>query len=331
MLKISVIVPIYNAEKYMCQCLDSITTQNIQDIEIVCVNDGSTDSSLTVLHEYERKDQRIRVFSQDNKGAGSARNLGISCATGEYVAFMDPDDWYPSTDTLEMLYKKATQNGVSICGGSFSELRDNRIITLYSGVNAKYTFHEEGIIFYKDYQFDYGFHRFIYERSLLLKNNIYFPEYRRFQDPPFFVRAMICAGLFYAIPEITYRYRAGHNVIDWNVEKTNGLLRGLIDILQLSREHKLSSLHKLAVYRTNSKLYLQRFMENITLDNVELLALLLKANETISIDLLREAEPSIDIDEPVIIEPIKKIISLVNENTYENKKNVETKATLSAN
>ncbi|MCL2684165.1 MAG: glycosyltransferase, partial [Synergistaceae bacterium] len=117
MPKISVIIPVYNVMQYLRECLDSVIAQTIKDIEIICVNDGSTDDSYVILQEYEAKDNRIRIFNQENKGAGPARNKAISNATGEYVAFMDPDDSYPDTDILETLYNKAVQNRADICGG----------------------------------------------------------------------------------------------------------------------------------------------------------------------------------------------------------------------
>lgn len=92
MQKISTIIPVYNAEKFIAKCLDSILSQTFSDIEIICVDDGSTDSSLRILFDYEEKDSRIKVLSQKNQYAGVARNNGMSVATGEYLFFMDADD-----------------------------------------------------------------------------------------------------------------------------------------------------------------------------------------------------------------------------------------------
>ena len=92
MPKISVIIPIYNSEKYLEECLDSILNQTLKDIEIICVDDGSTDNSLTILENYAQRDKRIQIFSQQNLHAGIARNHGLEKASGEYVHFMDSDD-----------------------------------------------------------------------------------------------------------------------------------------------------------------------------------------------------------------------------------------------
>ena len=103
MYKISVIVPVYNVETYLRQCLDSIINQTLTDIEIICINDGSTDTSPDILKEYESRDSRIRIISQENKGLSSARNRGLEVAVGEYIYFIDSDD-YLDVNALDELY-----------------------------------------------------------------------------------------------------------------------------------------------------------------------------------------------------------------------------------
>ena len=95
MPKVSVIVPVYNVEKYLAQSLDSIIAQTLTDIEIICVNDGSTDGSPTILADYAKKDTRIQIITQDNRGLSGARNSGMKVATGEYTCFVDSDDQIP--------------------------------------------------------------------------------------------------------------------------------------------------------------------------------------------------------------------------------------------
>ena len=101
--RVSVIVPVYNVEKYLKQCLDSLINQTLEDIEIICVNDGSTDSSLNILEEYQNKDNRIKIISQENKGVSAARNLGLKNAKGEYLLFIYADDWV-ELNALEELF-----------------------------------------------------------------------------------------------------------------------------------------------------------------------------------------------------------------------------------
>ena len=90
---VSIVVPVYNVEKYLRECLDSVVRQTLEDIEVVCVDDGSTDGSAAILAEYAAKDRRIRVLSQPNGGLGAARNAGMDAASGKYVYFLDSDDW----------------------------------------------------------------------------------------------------------------------------------------------------------------------------------------------------------------------------------------------
>lgn len=90
--KVSVIIPVYNVEKYLDDCLENVVNQTLQDIEIICVNDGSTDNSLEVLQKYENEDARIKIINKENGGLSSARNAGIKEAKGEYILFLDSDD-----------------------------------------------------------------------------------------------------------------------------------------------------------------------------------------------------------------------------------------------
>lgn len=117
---VSLVIPVYNSARYLRQCLDSVTGQTYQNLEIVCINDGSVDDSLAILEEYAARDNRIRIFSKENegKGAASARNLGLKNAAGEYIQFLDSDDFFES-DMVESLVDKAVDTGsdVVICAG----------------------------------------------------------------------------------------------------------------------------------------------------------------------------------------------------------------------
>ena len=256
MPKVSVIIPVYNVEQYLRECLDSVVNQTLKDIEIILVDDGSTDSSLSICNEYAQKDSRITVLQQDHKGAGAARNKGINKSNSEFVIFLDSDDFYPEKDILECLYNNAKEHNVYICGGSFSSLYpNNKINSLYNNTFEGYTFKENRLIQYTDYQFDYGYHRFIYNRQFIKDNNIYFPDYKRFQDPPFFIKAMYKAREFYAITKITYLLRCRHKTINWTTDKKMGLLNGIQDNLNFAKQHKLEKLYYLTCERLNQHAY----------------------------------------------------------------------------
>lgn len=120
---ISVIIPVYNVEKYLRECLDSVINQTLKDIEIICINDGSTDNSPAILQEYKQKDNRITILTQENKGAGAARNAGLDIAKGNYLAILDSDDIYDIT-MLEKMYtvSETMQTDLTVC---FSKAFDN--------------------------------------------------------------------------------------------------------------------------------------------------------------------------------------------------------------
>ena len=113
MAKVSVVVPVYNVEKYLTECLDSIINQTLEDIEIICVNDGSTDSSLEILNNYAQKDKRIIVINKANSGYGNTMNIGINASTGEYIGIIESDD-FADKNMFEDLYKTAKENDADI-------------------------------------------------------------------------------------------------------------------------------------------------------------------------------------------------------------------------
>ncbi|MCD8124924.1 MAG: glycosyltransferase [Lachnospiraceae bacterium] len=114
MIKVSVIIPVYNVSAYLRQCLDSVSKQTLSEIEVICIDDGSTDDSLSILQEYEQSDPRFHVLTQKNCYAGVARNRGLEQAQGEYVIFWDADDYF-ALDALELLYQRAKAFDADIC------------------------------------------------------------------------------------------------------------------------------------------------------------------------------------------------------------------------
>lgn len=117
MKKISIIIPVYNTDKYLDKCLDSILNQTYENLEIICINDGSTDNSKNILDFYEKKDGRIIVVHKDNEGVSAARNVGLKIATGDYIGFVDSDD-YIEKDMYQVLADTLTTSGADIasCG-----------------------------------------------------------------------------------------------------------------------------------------------------------------------------------------------------------------------
>lgn len=122
MKKVSIIVPVYNTENYLSTCLNSLLNQTLSDIEIICINDGSTDNSLEILEEYAKKDDRIKIINQENSGVSIARNIAIKVANGEFIGFVDSDD-YIDSDFYEKLYNSAIKNNCDISAATIVRKR----------------------------------------------------------------------------------------------------------------------------------------------------------------------------------------------------------------
>lgn len=277
---VSVIMPVYNTEDLMRQSIDSVLSQTLKDIELICVDDGSTDSSLAILEEYSKNDPRVRVFCQENAGAGKARNKAIGNATGKYLAFMDADDRYPDEEVLQKLVSAAERHSVKIAGGS--KLRETK-----KGIIPKktQTFEKEEVIEYRDFQKDYDYQCYIFDRQMLKENGIDFPYYRRYQDPPFFIRAMLAAGRFAAIPDPTYIYKVYPSHVKWDETRTVDLIHAITECLSLSAENSMPLLHCSTVKRLEKE-YKKIIIGNCSRAVVEAL---LEAEKKIDAGLIRDA------------------------------------------
>lgn len=122
--RISIIVPVYNVGKYLRNCMDSLVNQTFRDIEIIAVNDGSTDSSLDILFDYANIDDRVKIINQQNQGLSGARNSGIAKATGEYIIFVDSDDWI-DLDTCQVAYAACLDNNADVVFWSYVREYEN--------------------------------------------------------------------------------------------------------------------------------------------------------------------------------------------------------------
>lgn len=277
---ISIIIPIYNCESYLEQCLNSVLSQSLKEIEIICVDDGSSDGSLAVLQDYAKRYDNIHVYSQQNSGAGMARNLGLHHATGDYVAFLDADDFYLDYDALEKMYRVCKQKKISVCGSFGKILEGNRYrdANFYDTKNMSV----ETVYNYDDFQFDCGYTTFLFERRILEENEIQFPKYKRFEDPPFMVRAMYYSKKFAMADTQLYCYRAPNLIQRMNQEKVIDLLKGLKDNLNFALEHGLNKLFAETLRKLEYD-YLYMVMHNMSREisgsNKEMFFLLLSINK----------------------------------------------------
>lgn len=192
-MKISVVIPVYNSEKYIERCVQSVLAQSFTDFELILVNDGSSDASWEIMQKMESVDSRIAIHSQENGGAASARNKGISLAGGEYITFIDSDD-YVSEDYLLNLYNNAEKHNadLSICCEEWylngethvDKMNENRVYTNNEYIRSTL----DGTI---DYITVFGSCAKLIRRSLLTENNIEFPrEYALSEDRIFNIRLM---------------------------------------------------------------------------------------------------------------------------------------------
>lgn len=173
MPKISIIIPVYNVEKYLSICLDSILAQSFTDFEVICINDGSDDKSLEILNEYKNKDSRIRVISQENAGVSAARNRGLNVANGEYISFVDPDDWI-EPDCYEIAYNKAVNTNADMLFFGAKYVTDE--IVEEKNLKSLYICLEENDNLNEMIHITHTIWNKLFKNSFLKKHNIKFAE-----------------------------------------------------------------------------------------------------------------------------------------------------------
>jgi colanic acid/amylovoran biosynthesis protein len=183
----SVIIPVYNAQSYLCECLESVINQTLKNIEIICIDDGSTDDSFFILNEYAKKDIRIRILRQENRGGGIARNAAIKIAAGEYIGFIDADDWI-DTNFFETLYNQAKQNRADLA--RTFQLRHHVDRIEEAGINTLILdrISRGELLTITDHA--YSAVTAIYRRDYLLNNNIFFDTTRSSHDKLFTMQAV---------------------------------------------------------------------------------------------------------------------------------------------
>ncbi len=204
---LSIIIPVYNVEKYLETCLTSLINQTIRDLEIICIDDGSTDNSLKILSDFAQKDSRIKVYTQENSKQGTARNNGIKAAQGEYIGFVDPDD-YVDIDFFEKLYYAAKKSESDIASASIIKHKKNytKYILKYNQTKtAKNISDKIKLCSDRTNRFFNSVNK-IYRTSFVKNNNIFFPEQRLHEDVEFAVKAIYYANQIISVPNTLYHY-----------------------------------------------------------------------------------------------------------------------------
>ena len=231
--KVSILVPCYNVEKYLPQCLDSIVNQTLKDIEIILINDGSTDSTLAIIKKYAKGDKRIKIIDKENEGYGKSMNRGLDAATGEYIGIVESDDWV-EPDAFEILYNTAKQNDADIAKGDFvffdndtgaeseswasglsPELFDKVIEPVSDAPQIIWSGHP-------------SIWTCIYRTKMIRDNKIYFAAIpgAAFQDMGFKPKTLLSAKRFIYVNKIMLHYRKHAN----NSDKQNNKVFTICDV-----------------------------------------------------------------------------------------------------
>ncbi|MBE7706664.1 MAG: glycosyltransferase family 2 protein [Cyanobacteria bacterium SIG30] len=272
MTKISIIIPIFNAEKYLKECLDSIVGQSLKDIEIICIDDCSTDNSYTILQEYAQKDERIKILKQENnQGPGAARNRAIDVAKGKNIMFIDADDFFEQ-DALANAYNQISKNNDDMV---YFDLQ------YYDETSKEVTRHNLTNIFRKYFN-GQSFHLYdipepfvqagysvykIYKTEFLKKNNIKFPDERFAEDSVFYIQCIANSDKVSVLDKSMYNYRKLNNSAttisatkNWMNICTIGEKN--LNIMQNSKQAE-KYLPKYLIYRINQLLYWYEYWSQI--------------------------------------------------------------------
>ena len=203
-VRVSVIIPVFNSEDYLDDCIQSILNQSLREIEIIIVNDGSTDNSSNIIKHYAHKDSRIKIIEQKNYGGGIARNKGIIHAQGEYIGFVDADDWIDS-NYYECLYFNAIQNQADLVRTLQMRYYTDKVIEAHNNAIIKSRFENKELL--KKSEHFFSVLPVLYKRELIIKNRIYFDETRSSHDKLFTVKAMFFAKKILPVVATFYRHR----------------------------------------------------------------------------------------------------------------------------
>lgn len=284
--KVSVIIPVFNVEKYLKECLDSVCSQTLKDIEIICVNDGSTDSSEQILKEYSKKDPRIRIFSQENKGPGGARNTGLDNSQGEYIYFIDSDDYIEPNGLSEMYIQAKTKNLDMLKFNLMTfdeETGENK--KLYQRIKPAFLKELGDRIFdYKTIKSDvYTLSpnmQSTFFRTELVKN-IRFPENIIFEDNIFLIESLLNSKRVYYYDKFLSTKRERKNSItNSSGEQFLDIIEIRNDIVDLAKKYDFYEEYKFTIYSRKYMFikllflktedpYKQRFFEKIKQDCID--------------------------------------------------------------
>lgn len=277
-------------EKYLPKCLESLIKQTLNDIEIICVNDGSMDNSLAILKEFASRDSRIRIIDNQHQGVAKTRNTGIEQSTGEYIGFVDSDD-YIDIDFFEKLYNSATKSNSDIAIASI--LKHKNFFNIY---NAKYTKEETAITIQdkiklcedKKHFFFYAWNK-IYHSGFIKKNNIKFSEGQIYEDVMFAIKALYYSNKIISVYGTKYHYIEHENSLtkykDKTGEKEQDLVKAYSELQEFCNSKNIEIPERLNYYTKENfgfilNFYKGKYQSKIQLFNIFTIATISNYSET---------------------------------------------------
>lgn len=271
----SVIVPVYNVEKYLKECVDSILSQTFKDFELILVNDGSKDSSPAICDEYAKKDSRVKVIHKENGGLSDARNVGTAAATGEYVIYIDSDDYVRENDFLQSIYDRA-KTGTQIICYKFSKYFENTNTFgscqfNFPKLNETDTLAEKINKIVKSDAFYCSAWSKSIKLSLLKENNIQFEKGLLGEDQEWYYHVLLVADSIDGIDKdyIVYRQRANSITSSWKVKNLTDCIYLIEKWNKGIAEANISEDYKNALYNSLAKLYCNLLIGYTNFDNAE--------------------------------------------------------------
>ncbi len=248
---VSVIVTVYDRNELIDRCMESIVGQTLDNIEILCINTSQSKKNKMCIDGWCKKDTRIKVTTDNYATAAEAMNAAMDIAGGEYIVFIDSDDFYYENNALELLVNACEKSHTDMAGSSIAEVNvfNDGVRTQFDGIYKKYAFDADRVFEYGDYQCDYGYKRFLYRRKFLVDNDIVFPPFEYMYDSVFLVRAMTASGSFAAVAQPLYAQRAPFRPVTWTDRIANEILKSLSMNLRTAVECDMEELKTLCINR----------------------------------------------------------------------------------
>ena len=253
MTKISIIVPVYNVEKYVKKCIKSLMSQTLKDIEIIVVDDGSTDNSMSIVEELAKDDERIKIFHKEHGGLSDARNYGLKKAKGKYIAFLDSDD-YVKADLYQKMYEKAKKEKSDMveCNFFWAYPKDSSNNSLKKDIGEKYSNQIEMMEKARVVAWNK-----LYKKEIIDKVGVEFPKGLRYEDIEFFYKLIpYIENVSFVKQPMIYYVQRKESIVNTQNEKTNDIFEVFDNVFEYYKEHQFYDKYKEALEYTYTRILL---------------------------------------------------------------------------